>query len=421
MALLASTILTLATGASAATLTVGVGQPYATISAALSAASGGDRIEVMPGTYAEQLTINKSVEVVGVGAPGTVIVQSTGASPLVRVTRNARLQAVTLDATGVRGINVTDSTFELLDTEVHSAVRGSWEGNGGGLAAQRSDLLIERSWFHDNTAENGGALSVVNFSSLTIRDSVFEDNIASSLGLGGALHLNMDRPLLIEGSTFTGNSAGGFGGAIYVFVENGDRWDQQILDNTFCSNAAAIRGGAIDAAGQIYGFARNELAVKGNVFQGNDAADGGAMSLGAYGYYLSEYWTPVVVQNTFVDNSASNGAHISTYEDNVRPTLFNNLFAGGMGGGAALTQEYRYGTRDWNLWYANPNGHTSGVVQVVNPGANALIGVDPMVTSYTHNGFCDDDLAPLPGSPLIDGGHPGFTDPDLTRSDIGAL
>ena len=53
------------TAASAATLSVGPGLTYTTISEALDAAADGDRIEVAGGVYQEVLEIDIDVEIVG--------------------------------------------------------------------------------------------------------------------------------------------------------------------------------------------------------------------------------------------------------------------------------------------------------------------------------------------------------------------
>jgi hypothetical protein len=67
-------------GASAATLEVGSGKPFATIQAAINAASAGDSILVYDGTYHEEIKLNKSLTVKSVNGAGSTIIDSTGFS-----------------------------------------------------------------------------------------------------------------------------------------------------------------------------------------------------------------------------------------------------------------------------------------------------------------------------------------------------
>ena len=63
-----------------AILSVGLGKPYSTISAAVAAAQNGDTIEVQAGTYTNQyVSISKNITLQGVG--GMVKMVSTGLIP----------------------------------------------------------------------------------------------------------------------------------------------------------------------------------------------------------------------------------------------------------------------------------------------------------------------------------------------------
>jgi hypothetical protein len=56
---------------------------YPIIQSAIDAASPGDTIKVLPGTYTEQLTISKSLTLVGSGAESTIIKAPPGLEPRV--------------------------------------------------------------------------------------------------------------------------------------------------------------------------------------------------------------------------------------------------------------------------------------------------------------------------------------------------
>jgi hypothetical protein len=69
---------------------------------------------------------------------------------------------------------------------------------------------------------------------------------------------------------------------------------------------------------------------------------------------------------------------------------------------------------DHNLWFDNAAGDREG-----STGPGAVFG-DPRYARYLSDTDCtNDDLEPMPGSPLIDAGNPAYHDADGSRSDIG--
>ena len=76
--MLLPTSMNLQTSNAASLLTVP--RDYPTIQSAINAASPGDTIKVLPGTYTEQLTISKSLMLIGSGAK-VYCNQSTSGSP----------------------------------------------------------------------------------------------------------------------------------------------------------------------------------------------------------------------------------------------------------------------------------------------------------------------------------------------------
>ena len=78
---------------------------YATIQAAIDAASPGETILIAPGTYNEHVVIDKAVTLVGGGAPGDVVIQGTFRAD--------------------NGLAPGDSVAEFLETNTYSAASGT--------------------------------------------------------------------------------------------------------------------------------------------------------------------------------------------------------------------------------------------------------------------------------------------------------
>ncbi|MCA9773341.1 MAG: hypothetical protein KC466_13085, partial [Myxococcales bacterium] len=137
--------------------------------------------------------------------------------------------------------------------------------NDFGDFVDQSVLLLDQSSVLENqSGDGGGGIAVVNQDGdqVTIVDSVIADNSdASTLGGGGILvaanarHTNDGFNFVVEGSEFSGNSTGGFGGAIRysprapsnsIVVHQGYRGIFQGLD--LVGNTAALGGGGIAAS-----------------------------------------------------------------------------------------------------------------------------------------------------------------------------
>jgi len=136
-----------------------------------------------------------------------------------------------------------------------------------------NSLLINNSTFSGNSANAGGALynRLFNFAlnPIFIKTSVFKNNIANGptdADVGGAIAST--QPIDIRESSFTGNQAAHDGGAIHSLA------DVTIVDTTFSGNSAAgyYSGGAIYA-----GYSANPTYIYNSIFNNNIAGDGGAI------------------------------------------------------------------------------------------------------------------------------------------------
>jgi hypothetical protein len=137
-----------------ATLTVGRGQQYATVSQAIAASRDGDVLQVQAGTYTNDFaTITTDITLKAVG--GMAHMKATtppGNGKAIFVTRG----------------DITIEGFEFSGVKVR-------DGNGAGIRHEDGDLTIRGSHFHHN---QDGILTIGRNAeaTLTIHDSEFNNN-----------------------------------------------------------------------------------------------------------------------------------------------------------------------------------------------------------------------------------------------------
>ncbi|MGK7870959.1 hypothetical protein [Falsiroseomonas sp. E2-1-a20] len=159
-------------------LTVGAGQQFSTLKAAIAASNDGDVLLIQPGTYLNDFaTINTAITLKGVG--GMV---------------HARAETAPSDGKAIFTVNgdVTFENFEFSGAAVP-------DRNGAGIRHQGGDLTVLNSYFHDNQmgilTNNGADLTV------TIRNSEFANNGIGN-GQTHSLYANRIGRLEIENSYF---------------------------------------------------------------------------------------------------------------------------------------------------------------------------------------------------------------------------
>jgi hypothetical protein len=178
--------------ATAATLTVGAGEAYKTIAAAVAASQDGDTIAVKAGTYANDYAeITKKVTLTSVG--GFARLHSTGLIP----NRKAIL---------ITDTDITIKGFEFSGAEVS----GNDGGNGAGIRYQGGDLVIDSCYFTGN--QDGIMGTSDGTGTVTIKDSEFFANGAvtgPSAGFTHNLYISTGvARLTIENSYFHGARVG---------------------------------------------------------------------------------------------------------------------------------------------------------------------------------------------------------------------
>jgi uncharacterized repeat protein (TIGR01451 family) len=314
--------------------------------------------------------------------------------------------------TGNRGgnggaIGQIQARFTITDTAFNgNSTNGpvASGGNGGAIYVDGSNLgalVIQRSTFTGNTATNlGGAIDAQlrgGGSGLTIQDSTFANNAAVTIG--GAVY-HMDGFLTITGSTFSGNSVIEQGGALW-FANSIGGTVVAITNSTFTGNQATGRrpnNGTVGLGGAINNDSATSLTLTNVTIAGNHADwVGGGIVSGSTGTTL---------KNSIVaNNTAANGGNPWNIQQNCSNALLN-----------------QGGNLQWpTLNPSDSNDH---------PCATGITFADPKLAVLASNGGPTETMALLAGSPALNSGvtcpppttdQRGITRPQGAACDSGAF
>jgi len=234
---------------------------YATIQAAIDAASDYDTVMIEDGTYAgtgnkDLDTLGKAIHVASAGGAGACIINCDNDG------RGFLIHSAETVATVIEGLTIRNGY-----------------ASGAGLG--------------DN---NGAGMLIVYDSNPTIRDCVIEN--CESVSGGGGFDVMSSSPR-IEGCTISGNVSGTDGGGI-VFGTSGD---PVIVDTVISGNTATEAGGGIAC------YASVTLTMEDCVVDGNTAlTDGG-------GAVFGDATDPTVTNCLFTNNLAGgSGGGLATFE-----------------------------------------------------------------------------------------------------------
>lgn len=286
---------------------------YATVQAAVDAASSGDTILVAEGTYTgvsargshvQVVYINKGVAIRG----GYTTAYAEPPDPLAHpTTLDAQGQGHVIYISYTGHAQVTLEGLRLTGGYASEAVAG--DDTGGGIRADGSSndqVVVRDCWIGGNTAEGGGGGGIAfDFTRLELINST----VISNTGTGVILWAS--RYAVLTGNTIAGNSAGG------VSILSID-YSVTIQGNTFRNNSG--NGVYLDNVGLFGG----DHVISDNLFEGNDRG------LFANGIY---YTTLHIQDNTFHDNTNNNNcyAHWDIYGGGIRlqgvnAEVLNNTF-----------------------------------------------------------------------------------------------
>lgn len=248
------------------------GCPFSTINAAVAAASPGDVIQVLQGTYREDVVIGKSISLLGANRSNTII-DATGLANGIYVDGR--------DNPGLAGVVV--SSFQVQNANFE-----------GILVTNASDVTITDT----HVSKSNIKLNPSNFTCPGIPD--FETN--EDFDCGEGIHLSgVDHSIVAN--NLVENNAGG----ILLTDDTGATHDNLILGNTVQDNpldcgitlaSHPLAGGGPTAAGVFHNTITGNLS-KHNGFQVPGAGAGvGLFSPAPF----TKTFGNVVVNNTLTDN-----------------------------------------------------------------------------------------------------------------------
>ena len=195
----------------------------------------------------------------------------------------------------------------------------------GGIFTNAASITISDTVISDNT---GRGLTL--YSSATIQDSVISGNSSDFDGGGiaavqGSFFSDSDVTLTIEGSSITGNEAGGYGGGIItngtlnitsslvaentaggfgggLYLSGGD--DHTLTNVTVAGNLAAQKGGAIGVG--TSSFTADHVTITGNISENTSGSEAGVVHI-VSSMVASTFTNSLIVGNT----AGSDGEQIS--------------------------------------------------------------------------------------------------------------
>lgn len=260
--------------------------PKATLAAAMTVASNGDRIYIDYGNYNEVgLNINKSLEIIGVGEEMTVFKRISGVNRWgVISANNVKISKLTITeynlASDGIAISITAGTgIEFNRVNIYANVGSAGQG-AVLISGNTTSVTFKNSGSPCNrisSANYGGAFKIVG-STVVLNNCSINNNVVSSFNGGGVRVEGSTANVTINKCTFDDNSSQA-GGAICVVAGS-------LNVNNSCFNSNIAEGNSnIDGGGAIFiqpGALTNVNLSNCSFYDNratNASADGGAISV----------------------------------------------------------------------------------------------------------------------------------------------
>jgi hypothetical protein len=318
-------------GNHASSATHAVPGSFATIQAAVDAASEGDTITVAAGTYAEHVTINKSLTLQGanVGVAGNA---SRGAESIITGGTTGAIQ-ITANNVTVDGFKIM-SASNNLGTGIHMSATHAGAmiknnvitGNQMGIYANSNGAsTISYNLFDGNneTGAAGGSAIYAEFTNaLTIDNNEFKNHTTNSSIIFAATAANVHMNTVVTNNNIHGNTNAS---NIYVVAMNG---------GTFTGNTVTS---ASDVTGISFSGGNSNITATKNMItagmRGIRIEDAG------YGFGGN---SNIVINRNSINGSTYSVGNISGYTGNVNATC--NWWGSADGAGSTTTSNVDYST-----------------------------------------------------------------------------
>jgi predicted outer membrane repeat protein len=307
---------------------VGNGSPASCTESALqSALNSGGTITFNCGSAEKTITVSTYLKVTAntvLDGGDKIILSGADQTTVLKVNSNL---TVTL-----QNLTIQDGRDNDAGTATQSG--GVWVSSGATVVFESMRFLNNDGTPIEANERNGGAIGAHQAARVTVRNSEFIDNAAIN---GGAIHVLLT-PLVIEGSTFRGNTATvpktaaatgiitGYGGAVYTDgagPKDGVPGELTIRDSIFESNLARIQGGAL----AIFGYDGDVFTIESSTFSANRVGTDTTLGLGGAVRHANG---PLIIRNTtFADNTSygSGGAIWSGNSATLYGGEFTNVTA----------------------------------------------------------------------------------------------
>ncbi len=292
---------------------------YATIQAAVDAATDGDTIKVAQGTYTgvQTRTHSSNTFTQTVFISKTVIVQG-GYTTSDWNTLNPKTHPAILNANGA-GRVVTIIGNSIAPTLRGLCITGGQAGGslwdrGGGIYVSDANGIIEDCLIYSNTVSYYGGGVYIAGGNIRLTGNTIASNTVTSAGDGAGVYISSGSPVL-ERNTIQGNWTLFGAGGVTCYSSCSAR----LVGNVIADNTGS-EGGGIELLGNA--------EVVGNLIQRNTAPYGG-------GVYI---WgsNPTLVNNAVVDNIGTYrgaGIYVTTGSSSAAaPRLLHNTIARNSGG-----------------------------------------------------------------------------------------